>query len=221
MREEIIMRVLIADDHSLFRDGITSLLQAAGFDIVGGVGNGQEAVEAALRLTPDLVLMDFTMPMVNGIDATHQIKAQLPATKIVMLTVADDDRVLIDAIKAGASGYLLKNLNADEFVEMLNGVERGETAMHRQTMTRLLGSIDDLTRDTPPTDLTAREIELLRLVAQGMSNKVIAQAMSISPNTVKYHVKTVLQKLNVQNRAEAVATALRLGVLESPHQIPK
>ncbi|MFN8598647.1 MAG: response regulator transcription factor [Anaerolineae bacterium] len=212
------MRVLIADDHSLFRDGIGSLLQAAGFDVVGGASNGQEAIELAQRLQPDLILMDISMPAMSGIDAARQIKTLLPEIKIVMLTVADEDRILIDAVKAGASGYLNKSLDATEFLEMLNGVQRGESAMQRQTMTRLLENLSDFSHDherESAFNLTSREIELLHLVARGLSNKAIAQSLSISPNTVKYHMKSILQKLGVQNRAEAVATALRTGLLEN------
>ncbi len=206
------MRVLIVDDHSLFRDGIGSLLQAAGFEVVGGASNGQEAIEAAGALRPDLILMDVSMPEMNGIEAARHIKAQLPEVKIVMLTVSDDDRVLIDAVKAGASGYLLKSLDSTEFLSMLEGVQRGESAMQRQTMSRLLDSLSDFSRE-PVVELTLRELELLKWVAQGYSNKAIAREMSISPNTVKYHMKSVLQKLSVQNRAEAVATAIRAGWL--------
>ena len=209
------MRVLIVDDHSLFRDGISSLLQAAGFDVVGGAGNGHEAIEAALRLRPELILMDVSMPEMNGIEAARHIKAQLPEVKIVMLTVSDDDRVLVDAVKAGASGYLLKSLDSTEFLAMLDGVQRGESAMQRQTMSRLLDSLSDFSRESV-VELTVRELELLKWVAQGYSNKAIAKEMSISPNTVKYHMKSVLQKLSVQNRAEAVATALRAGWLPEP-----
>ena len=209
------MRVLIVDDHSLFRDGIGSLLQAAGFEVVGGASNGQEAIEAAGALRPDLILMDVSMPELNGIEAARRIKAQLPEVKIVMLTVSDDDRVLIDAVKAGASGYLLKSLDSTEFVAMLEGVQRGESAMQRQTMSRLLDSLSDFSREST-IELTLRELELLKWVAQGYSNKAIAKEMSISPNTVKYHMKSVLQKLSVQNRAEAVATAIRAGWLPEP-----
>lgn len=209
------MRVLIVDDHSLFRDGIGSLLQAAGFEVLGGASNGQEAIEAAVRLRPELILMDVSMPEMDGIEAARQIKAQLPEVKIVMLTVSDDDRVLIDAVKAGASGYLLKSLDSTEFLAMLDGVQRGESAMQRQTMSRLLDSLSDFSRE-PAIELTVRELELLKWVAQGYSNKAIAKEMSISPNTVKYHMKSVLQKLSVQNRAEAVATAIRAGWLPEP-----
>ncbi len=211
------MRVLVADDHSLFRDGIVSLLEAAGFEVIGQVGDGRAAVEAVQRLRPDLVLMDITMPQMSGLEALRLIKAELPEVQVVMLTVSDDDTDLLNAVKAGARGYLLKNLTADEFLDMLGGLERGEAAMTRQTTARLLQGLADLSqpRAEPMEGLTQREIELLRLVAEGLSNKAIAQALSISENTVKYHLKNILQKLGVQNRAEAVAHAIRAGLLKS------
>lgn len=211
------MRVLVADDHSLFRDGIVSLLEAAGFEVIGQVGDGRAAVEAAQRLRPDLVLLDITMPQMSGLEALRLIKAELPEVQVVMLTVSDDDTDLLNAVKAGAHGYLLKNLTADEFLDMLGGLERGEAAMTRQTTARLLQGLADLSqpRAEPMEGLTQREIELLRLVAEGLSNKAIAQALSVSENTVKYHLKNILQKLGVQNRAEAVAHALRAGLLKS------
>jgi DNA-binding NarL/FixJ family response regulator len=132
------MRVLVADDHSLFRDGIISLLEAAGFEVVGQAGDGQAAVEAALRLRPDLVLLDITMPQLSGLEALRLIKRELPETQVVMLTVSDDDADLFEAIESGALGYLLKNLSADQFFEMLDGLQRGEAAMTRQTTTRLM-----------------------------------------------------------------------------------
>ena len=210
------MRILVADDHSLFRDGIISLLEAAGFDVVGQVGDGQAAVEAALRLRPDLVLLDITMPQLSGLEALRLIKAVLPETQVVMLTVSDDDDDLSEAVESGALGYLLKNLSADQFFEMLDGLQRGEAAMTRQTTTRLMKGLADLSlqRADPAQSLTEREIELLRLVAEGMSNKAIAQTLSISENTAKYHIRNILRKLGVQNRTEAVTQAIRAGLLD-------
>ena len=210
------MRVLVADDHALFRDGIISLLEAAGFDVVGQAGDGQAAVEAALRLRPDLVLLDITMPQMSGLEALRLIKRELPETQVVMLTVSDDDADLSEAVESGALGYLLKNLSADQFFEMLDGLQQGEAAMTRQTTTRLMKGLADLSsqRAEPVESLTEREIELLRLVAEGMSNKIIAQTLSISENTIKYHIRNILQKLGVQNRTEAVTHALRAGLLD-------
>ncbi len=212
------MRVLVADDHSLFRDGIISLLEAAGFEVVGQVGDGQAAVEAVLRLRPDLVLMDITMPRMSGLEALRIIKQMLPETQVVMLTVSDEDADLFEAIRSGASGYLLKSLNAEEFLTMLNGLQRGEAAMTRKTTARLIRGLTESSsrpqHDRSVQRLTEREIELLRLVAEGMSNKAIAHALSVSENTVKYHMKNILQKLNAQNRTEAVTHAIRAGLLD-------
>ncbi len=212
------MRVLVADDHSLFRDGIASLIEAAGFKVVGQVGDGRAAVEAALRLRPDLVLMDISMPQMSGLEALRQIKAQAPEIQVVMLTVSDDDASLLQAIQSGARGYLLKNLNAEEFLDMLAGLQRGEAALTRQMTARLLNGLarQSQRQPGPAESLTARERELLRLVAEGLPNKAIAQRLSVSENTVKYHMKNILQKLGAHNRAEAIAHALRAGLLEGP-----
>jgi DNA-binding NarL/FixJ family response regulator len=210
------VRILVADDHSLFRDGLVSLLEAAGFEVVGQVGDGRAAVEAALALRPDAVLMDIAMPGMKGLEALRKIRGEWPEAKVVMLTASDDETSLFEAVEAGAQGYLLKSLNADEFVEMLNGLERGEAAMTRQTTARLLTGLSQLAQTHAPTpeELTPREVELLELMVKGLSNKEIAQAVSLSENTVKYHVKHILQKLGVQNRTEAAVQALKFGLLE-------
>ncbi len=213
------MKVLVADDHSLFRDGIISLLEAAGFEVVGQVGNGQLAVEDTLRLHPDLVLMDISMPQLNGLEALRQIKAALPETEVVMLTVSDEDADLFEAIRSGAHGYLLKDLNAYEFLEMLGGLQRGEAAITRKTVRRLMEGFAASSRQRHDTveELTQREIQLLQLVAEGHSNKALAQKLSISENTVKYHLKNVFQKLGAQNRTEAVAYAISAGLIKPEH----
>lgn len=209
------MRVLVADDHSLFRDGIISLLEAAGLEVVGQVGDGQAAVEEALRLAPDLVLMDITMPNITGLEALRLIKEKSPDTRVVMLTISEDDSDLFEAIEAGADGYLLKSLDTREFMDMLDGLQRGEAAMTRQTVTRLMKGFAKPARQAEPVQrLTEREIELLRLVAAGMSNKAIARMLSISENTVKYHMSNILQKFDAQNRTEAVTQATRNGLLD-------
>jgi len=210
------MKVLVADDHSLFRDGIISLLEAAGFDVVAQVGNGQMAVEETLRLRPDLVLMDISMPQLNGLEALRQIKAALPETQVVMLTVSDEDADLFEAIKSGAYGYLLKDLSAHEFLAMLEGLQRGEAAITRKTVKRLMEGFaaSSRQRHNLVEDLTHREIQLLQLVAEGFSNKASAQKLSISENTVKYHLKKILQKLGAQNRTEAVTYAIGAGLIK-------
>lgn len=211
------MRLLVADDHSLFRDGLVSLLEAAGFDVLEQVGDGAAAVEAALRLRPDVALLDITMPHLTGLEALRQIRAVWPEAKVVMLTASDNEASLREAIEAGACGYLLKNLKTDEFVELLHGLERGEAAMSRQTTARLLTSISSRPAPATTDHLTPQEIRLLQLLAEGLGNKAIAQAMSISENTVKYHLKNILQKLGLHNRTEAAAYAIRHGL---PAQTP-
>jgi DNA-binding NarL/FixJ family response regulator len=212
------MRVLVADDHSLFRDGLVSLLEAAGFDVVGQLGDGGAAVEAALRLRPDVVLLDMTMPVLTGLEALAQILAAWPAAKVVMLTASDSDDSLFKASEAGASGYLHKSLKADEFIEMLQGLEHGQAAMTRQTTARLLAGLARAAH-TPvpaPDALTGQELRLIQYLAEGLSNKAIAQAMAVSENTVKYHLKNILQKLGLHNRTEAAAYAIRAGLHPSP-----
>jgi DNA-binding NarL/FixJ family response regulator len=208
------VRILVADDHSLFRDGLVSLLEAGGFDVIGQVGDGRSAVEAALRLRPDIVLLDQTMPELTGLEALREIRATWPEAKVVMLTASDDEDCLFKASEAGASGYLLKSLKADEFLEMLRGLERGEAAMTRQTTARLLAGLTRAAHlpAAAPDSLTPQEVRLLQYLADGLANKAIAQAMSVSENTVKYHIKNILQKLGVHNRTEAAAYAIRAGL---------
>ena len=172
-------------------------------------------MEAALRLRPDLVLLDITMPEVTGLEALRQIMAEWPEAKVVMLTASDDDEYLIQAGEAGAAGYLLKSLKADEFLGMLRGIEHGEAAMTRQTTARLLAGPHPLGptgRQALLDSLTPQETRLLLLLADGLSNKAIAQALSLSENTVKYHLKNILQKLGLHNRTEAAAYAIRAGL---------
>jgi DNA-binding NarL/FixJ family response regulator len=214
------MRVLVVDDHSLFRNGIVSLLKAAGLEVVGEAGDGAEAVAQAHRLRPDVVLMDVHMPVLNGIEAARRLHAELPEIKVVMLTVSEDDADLFDAIRAGAHGYLLKSLNSDEFVELLNGMARGEAPIPRALAGRL---IRGLARQSSPAArqpdlLTERETELLRLVAAGLPNKAIGLQLGVSENTVKYHMKNILQKLHLHNRAEAAAYAVQNGLLRPASQ---
>lgn len=215
------MRILVADDHSLFRDGLVSLLEAAGYEIVAEAGDGSSAIQATLEHQPDLVLLDLSMPELGGHEVLARIKEKSPDTKIVILTVSDEDRDLHRAIEAGADGYLLKSLDANQFLEMLSGLERGEAAISRKSVARLMSHLRKKTPEegAPQHDsLTDREIELLTLVGQGHSNRAIAQELSISTNTVKYHMKNIFQKLGAQNRTEAVANAIHAGMLPDPHE---
>ncbi len=210
------MRVLVADDHSLFRDGIVSLLEAGGFDVVGQVGDGQSAIDTARQLRPDLVLLDIAMPEMSGLETLRTIRAELPQVKVVMLTVSDEDSDLFEAIKFGAHGYLLKSLSSAKFIELLEGIGRGDAAMTRQTTTRLMRGFTELANKekSGADQLSKREFELLELVAEGLSNQAVGQKLSISVNTVKYHMKSILQKMGAQNRTEAVMLAIRAGILK-------
>jgi DNA-binding NarL/FixJ family response regulator len=211
------VRILVADQHSLFRDGLVSLLEASGFRVVSQVGDGAAAVEAALACRPDVILLDTLMPEINGLNALRRIREQWPEATVVILTGAEDDQELVEAVEAGARGYLSKSLRADEFIEMLKGLDRGEAAMTRQAAGRLLSAFSRLAHRHEPNELTDREVELLRLLAEGRSNKDIAQMLSVSENTVKYHIKNILQKLDVHNRTEAAAHAVRIGLVRTNH----
>jgi DNA-binding NarL/FixJ family response regulator len=211
-----IHRVVVADDHALFMDGITSLLEAAGYEIVGQARNGPHALEVIRLEQPDLVLLDITMPEMSGLEVLAAVKTEFPAMRVVMLTVSDADDDLLAAIQFGADGYLLKDLNSEMFIRMLAGLERDEAALTPQMTTRLMSGFQELARQTQKTknDLTEREIDLLNHMAGGFSNKVIAKKLFISENTVKYHIRNILQKLGVQNRTEAVRAAIRRGYLQ-------
>lgn len=215
------MRILLADDHALFRDGVASLLSAWGHEVVGQVADGDAAVLGALRLRPDLVLMDVAMPGGGGLVATRRLAAGAPEIAIVMLTASEDVDDLFAAIKAGARGYLLKNLESAELRGMLNAIERGEAAITPAIAARILS---ELARPEPapalpsaepdPDRLTDRELDVLRLVVRGMRNKEIASDLGISENTAKFHLRNILDKLHAQNRAEVVARAMREGLVE-------
>jgi DNA-binding NarL/FixJ family response regulator len=203
----------------LFRDGLISLLETAGFSVVGQVGDGVRAVEDAFKLRPDVILLDAEMPELTGLEALRRIRAQWPEARVVILTGAEDDAELLEAVEAGAQGYLSKSLRADEFIDMLRGLERGEAAMTRHSTARLLAAFSkpNHRHGHASNGLTEREVELLRLLAEGRSNKDIAQALALSENTVKYHIKNILQKLSVHNRTEAAAHAVRIGLVKNNH----
>jgi DNA-binding NarL/FixJ family response regulator len=218
------MRVVIADDHPLFRDGLRGLLEARGIDVVGEARNGREAFDQARRQRPDVVLMDLAMPEVSGLAATRLISAELPDIKVVILTASDDDADLFEAIKSGAQGYLFKNVDSDEFFRLLNGVAHGEPALTPALARKLLGEFARPAPPTrpsaaPPSALTDREREVLDLLVQGVtSNRDLAERLVVTENTVKYHLRNILDKLHVQNRAQVVAYAVRQGIVEPPER---
>ena len=213
------MRILIADDHPLFRDGLRSLLVAQGYDVVGEAKNGKEAVALAAELKPDIVLMDLSMPELDGLGATRVINAEMPDVKVIILTASDEQTNLFDAIKAGAQGYLLKNLEADDFFAMLDRASRGEPALTPNLARRLLQEFAKpeapAAPEQSPDDLTAREREVLELMVEGItSNSRLARRLGVSENTVKFHVRNILDKLRLHNRAQVVAYALRNRIVE-------
>ena len=205
------MRIQISDDHSLFRDGLRSLLTANGHDVVAEAKNGREAVQLARQHQPDIVLMDLSMPELDGLAATKMITAEMPNVKVIMLTASDDDANLFEAIKSGAQGYLLKNLEADDLLAMLERAAENEPALTPVLARKLLKEFakpDQVTEN--PDALTAREREVLELMVEGVtSNRRLAKRLGLSENTVKFHVRNILDKLHVHNRAEVVAYALR------------
>ncbi|MBI5945389.1 MAG: response regulator transcription factor [Chloroflexi bacterium] len=205
------LRFLVVDDHALFRDGMVSLLKAAGMQVVGEALNGAEAVNEAARLKPDVVLMDIDMPILNGIDATRKITETIPEIRVVMLTVSQEDDKLVDALRAGAKGYLLKSLSSDEFIDLLRKLEKGEPPIPSSVTVRLMNYVAQQSSSSEILNekLTEREIELLGYLGLGYPNKLISEKLGVSDNTVKYHIKNILQKLNFNNRAEAAAYAVR------------
>jgi DNA-binding NarL/FixJ family response regulator len=207
------MRILIADDHALFRDGLRSLLTAQGHEVVGEARNGREAVAMTREVSPDMVLMDLSMPEVDGLAATKQITAELPDVKVVILTASESDQLLFDAIKSGAQGYLLKNLEADDFFALLDRASNGEPAFTPTLARRLLVEFAKPAEAPAPNSedaLTAREREVLELMVEGVvSNRKLARRLDLSENTVKFHVRNILDKLRLHNRAEVVGYTLR------------
>ncbi|TNF73256.1 MAG: response regulator transcription factor [Acidobacteria bacterium] len=215
------MRILIADDHALFRDSLRSLLEAHDLDVVAEAKDGKEAVEMAWDTKPDVVLMDLTMPEMNGLEATKQLAAELPDVKVVILTASDDDTHLFDAIKAGAKGYLLKDLESGQFFSLLEGVDRGEPALTPAVARKLLDEFARPKRQVKeqydPDALTDRERQVLELMVQGTtSNRKLAKLLGVSENTIKFHVRNILDKLHLHNRAQVVAYALRKRIVEPP-----
>jgi DNA-binding NarL/FixJ family response regulator len=220
------MRVLIVDDHALLVEGLTNLLEQRGFEVLGNAADGQEGFEQALRLEPDLVLMDISMPRCNGLRATRLIKAQRPEIKIVMLTTSAEDEDLFEAIKSGACGYLLKSTKGPAFIEALHGLEEGtppfspglaarllrEFARQSDTETRGHGDAEKESEPLPVSPaprpvLSERQAEVLRLVASGLTYKEVAAKMMLSDHTVRYHMAEIMERLHLENRSQVIAYA--------------
>jgi DNA-binding NarL/FixJ family response regulator len=209
------IRVLVADDHPVFRQGLASLLQRyPEFEVVGQAANGDEAVARANQVKPDVVVMDIRMPESDGVAATTALQRTLPQAKVLIVTVSDRDEDLFAAIKAGARGYLLKSVGLQELLDSIRLVAQGEAIVSPAMAGRLLDEFK--LADKEPGELSQREQEVLQLVAQGASNKQIADRLFISETTVKAHLRAILEKLHVKNRAEAVALAATKGWLNKP-----
>lgn len=212
------MRILIADDHQLFRDGLRSLLEAQGVEVVAEARDGREAVELARVHRPDIVLMDLKMPEMGGLAATRLLSAELPDVKTVVLTASEDDADLFEAVKSGAQGYLSKNLQSSELSALLHGVMQGEPALTSGLARKVLKEFarpSTPPNERTPDELTDREREVLELLVTGVtSNRELASHMSISENTVKYHLRNILDKLHLHNRAQVIAYAVREGLIE-------
>jgi DNA-binding NarL/FixJ family response regulator len=215
------VRVLIVDDHALFRRGLQMVLEGeTDIDVVGEAGDGQEAIERAESTTPDVVLMDVRMPKRSGIEATRTIKDTLPSTKILMLTISDEEADLYEAIKAGASGYLLKEISIEEVADAVRAVHAGQSLISPSMASKLLNEFAAMVKrrderaQVPGPRLTSRELEVLKLVAKGLNNRDIGQELFISENTVKNHVRNILEKLHLHSRMEAVVYAVREKLLD-------
>ncbi len=211
------MRIVLVDDHALFRDGVAALLEAWGHTVVGQAANGAQAIALVDRVVVDLVLMDVRMPGLSGVETTKALKTRNPGVAIVMLTVSEDEDDLFNAIKAGAQGYLQKDLESEQFRIMLGAVERGEAAITPATAARILDEYQHPDRQrADPDRLTERELEVLGLVTTGLRNKEIAARLGITENTAKFHLKNILEKLHAESRAELAARAVRDGLVARP-----
>ena len=208
---------MLVDDHPLFLEGLQNLMQTQDIQVVGTACDGMEAVQKAETLQPDIILMDVVMPRCNGLTATRIIKAKFPDIKIVMLTSSESDQDLFEAVKSGACGYLLKNLNATELFNMLKSLQQGETPWSPGLAERILKEFEnqEITDSDPgeSSQLTERQMEVLKLVAQGMVYKEIGDRLGLSERTIKYHMAKIMEKLHLENRTQVIALASQLGMI--------
>ena len=217
------VRVLLVDDQLLFRKGLRALLEdQEDMEVVGEASDGAQAVDRVRTAKPDVVLMDIHMPVCNGIEATRLVKSEWPETKIIALTVSDEDEDLFEAIKSGASGYLLKDLRPEELFDLVRGVLRGETPISPAVAGKLLSEFRRRPRKDPSEtagwDLTPRELEVLQLVTEGLSNAEISARLFIVEGTVKNHLHNILEKLHLENRLQAATYAMREGLVQPPRK---
>lgn len=206
-----LIRILVVDDHAVVRQGLRLFLEPdEGLEIVGEAANGKEALEAAERLKPDVVLMDLLMPVMDGVSAIRELKKRQPDTEVVAVTSVLEDRLVVDAVQAGAMGYLLKDTDSDALIEAIYAAGRGEVRLHPEAARRLVKEMR--TADMRET-LTVRETEILKCIGKGQSNKEIAEALGLSELTVKTHVSRLLSKLDLSSRTQAALFALKQGLV--------
>jgi two-component system NarL family response regulator len=215
------IRVVVCDDHALFRRGLMMVLEdEPDLEVLAEAADGTEAVDTCIDLAPDVILMDVRMPGLSGIAATQAIRESMPTAKVIMLTVSDDEEDLFGSIRAGAAGYLLKEISIEEVADAVRAVMRGESLISPSMASKLLAEFavlsraDGQSRDASAPRLTERELEVLSRVAEGMSNREIAEVLEISENTVKNHVRNILEKLHLHSRMEAVIYAVKANLLD-------
>ena len=221
------MRVLVVDDHRLMSDGVTSLLAAHGIEVLGVATDGLEAIALVQELCPDVILMDIRMPHCDGLSATRQIKALWPEIKIVMLTTSAEDQDLFESVKSGASGYLLKSISGDAFIEALRGLEQGTPPFSPGLASRLMSEFAKLSgtedgssrlasrsseKERQIDGLTERQTEVLRLVAEGLTYREVGKRLSLSERTVRFHMTEIISRLHLENRNQVLAYAGKLGL---------
>ena len=210
------IKVLIVDDHLLSRKGIASILAANSlFEIVGEATTGTEALEKAKQLMPDLILMDIRMPDGDGLQATGMIKAAMPQIKIIILSVSDDVQDFFEAIKRGAQGYLLKNMEPEYWLDYIISIAQGEAPISRMLAVKILQEFSGQKQIVEDSRLSEREREVLQLISQGLSNKEISEKLYISESTVKNHLRNILDKLHLQNRTQLIAFAYKNGLVDN------
>jgi DNA-binding NarL/FixJ family response regulator len=217
-RPELPVRVLLVDDHDLFRTGLRSLLEEQGVEVVGEAPDGAKALHMTNELTPDVVVMDLNMPAMNGVEATRQITTMSPLTRVVVLTISDHDSDVLDAILAGACGYLMKDASIDELMAGIRAASMGESLISSHIAGKVLQRIRATSAQPQiaaqiQSELSEREIQVLKLIANGKDNSMIAAELHISPKTVKNHISNILMKLQIENRIQAAVYAVRSGLV--------
>ncbi len=207
------IRLLLADDHRILREGLRRSLEALGLEVVGEAGDGAEAVELAGSLHPDVVLMDVTMPVLDGVEATRRIRQAHPELRVVMLTMHADDATMAQAIRAGADGYLVKDCSTDEIAGLVRKVAAGHTAVSRDVAVSMLREVRRTRSDMVDEPVSKREEEILQLIADGCSSAEVAERLFISQKTVKNHLASIYHKLDARDRTQAVLRAVRMGIV--------